>query len=146
MTKTRIDSPTRLHRRTRANGTWILVLLALLLGACDGNGNTPPWVSSQLYFGMQTPTGVVSEQDFDQFLDDTVTPRFPDGLTHFAAEGRYRMLDGRLIREPTRVVEILHTDTADAATRLDEIVDVYKVRFEQESVLLIQQRPQRVRF
>ncbi|MBL8529464.1 MAG: DUF3574 domain-containing protein [Burkholderiales bacterium] len=34
-----------------------------------------------LYFGTDKPSGRVTPEDWAQFLSETVTPRFPAGLT-----------------------------------------------------------------
>ena len=47
-------------------------------------------VSELLYFGSATPEGRVSAEDWSAFLAETVTPRFPDGLTAWPASGQWR--------------------------------------------------------
>ena len=42
-------------------------------------------ILSRLYFGTASPDGPVSPADFEAFLDTCVTPRFPLGLTRYAA-------------------------------------------------------------
>ena len=38
-------------------------------------------IHDSLYFGTGKPTGVVTPEEWAEFLRDTVTPRFPQGLT-----------------------------------------------------------------
>ncbi len=87
----------------------------------------------RLYFGLAMPGGAVGEDEWGAFVDAEITPRFPGGLTIIEARGQWRGADGRLLRESTRVVEIVHDGGAEAA--LGEIVSRYKARFRQESVL-----------
>ena len=54
----------------------------------------------------------------------------------FRSHGQWRGTGGRLEREPSRVVEIIHDDSADARDRIREIVNIYKTRYRQESVLV----------
>ncbi len=80
----------------------------------------------------------VSEAAFARFVDDEVTPRFPDGLTLLDAKGQYR--DGRrrvLVREPGKVLLIALNDDADGRARIEAIADAYKRRFNQQSVVTI---------
>lgn len=89
-----------------------------------------------LYFGRHRPDGgVVADADWRAFVDDVLTPRFPDGLTIVSAVGQWRGADGRIEREPSEVATILHAGDAKARRAIDEIIDEYKRRFAQEAVL-----------
>ena len=59
---------------------------------------------STLYFGAAVPgsTDTVDAVEWQRFLDSSVTPRFPDGLTWLDARGQWRGKDGRVIGEPSR--------------------------------------------
>jgi hypothetical protein len=43
-----------------------------------------------------------------------------------------------MTREPSRIVEVIHADSAAYRRQLTEIVDTYKSRFHQRAVLLTQ--------
>ena len=92
----------------------------------------------RLFFGrnMGDAEGV-SDEDWRVFLADTVTPRFPDGLSVFDAAGQWRDSQGSIVRERSKMVLILAEQDSDALTRLDEIAEEYKRRFSQESVLRV---------
>jgi hypothetical protein len=92
-------------------------------------------VRTTLYFGLTRPNGRVSEEEWRTFLRQHVTPRFPDGLTVWEAQGQWRRSDGRIARERSKVLLLVHDDTALARATLGELVTAYKQRFEQESVL-----------
>ena len=123
------------------------LLLALVLAAAPGCTSAPPVpalagsasVETRLFFGTKIGlTAEVSDAEWRDFLDGFVVPRFPDGLTVEEASGRYRMRDsGKIVAERTHVVIILHDGAArpDAAVR--EIIEEYKRRFRQESVLRV---------
>ena len=96
------------------------------------------FIELNVYFGQEKGDGTtVPEEEWADFLADTVTPRFPDGLTVFDARGQWLdTSEGRLYRESTRVLNVLvPTGAADAgvASAL-AIADVYKGRFEQQAV------------
>ena len=89
-----------------------------------------------LYFGLARPGGaVVSEAEWRGFVNDEVTPRFPDGLTSWEADGQWRHPDGPVVRERSRVLLLVHEDTPDARSRIDAIIARYKKLFEQKSVM-----------
>jgi hypothetical protein len=71
-----------------------------------------------------------------QFLASEVTPKFPDGLTVFDANGQWRSSDGRVYREATHVVLILYQADATTEGKIEAIRDAYKKRFPQENAPL----------
>jgi Protein of unknown function (DUF3574) len=127
-----------------------LVPIALVLIGCALTAQSPPaanvmgescaplgasFVRTTLYFGLTRPSGTVSETQWQIFLRNEVTPRFPDGLTVWEANGQWRRADGRISREKAKVLLLVHEDTAAVRTALGAIVAGYKRAFQQESVL-----------
>ncbi len=121
------------------------VLLGLALAACASG---PPAlcsaaetqrgcaVATQLFFGLSRPDGsLVSEAAWESFLADVATPLFPAGFTILVAQGQWRQ-DGTatIIREPSRVLIIVHGDPADE-DRIAVLIASYRTRFAQQSVL-----------
>jgi hypothetical protein len=93
-------------------------------------------VSETLYFGTAKPDGVVSAQEWEAFLGDVVTPRFPDGLTVWNATGQWRSADdGEIVREQTYVLNLIHDGGTSSAAKVEELRDDYKRRFRQQAVL-----------
>ena len=91
-----------------------------------------------LFFGRSDSSGaeVVSEDAWDEFLADTVTPRFPDGLTVMDGRGQWRLESGAIQKEGTKILYVLTGMGDDESLLLSEISEEYKRRFGQESVLL----------
>ena len=112
----------------------LLLLLALLVGC---GSPRPAWVQTDLYFGLaRADGGVVQPEEFQAFLDEAATPRFPDGLTVLEARGQWRS-HGRVLREPARVLVVLHPPGPEADAALESIRADYRRRFAQESVLRV---------
>lgn len=88
-----------------------------------------------LYLGTATPDGTVSAAEWDAFLRDIVTPRFPDGLTVVGAAGQWRGADGVVVREASYVLELVHAGDAASERAVREIAAAYKARFRQEAVM-----------
>jgi len=106
--------------------------------------NTPSCPNGQqvavhelLYFGTDKPSGNVTPQDWAQFLGETVTPRFPEGLTAWQASGQWRSASGAVVQEPSYVLSLVHSESATAEKAIQEIVASYKARFQQEAVLRV---------
>lgn len=95
----------------------------------------------KLYFGRGKPGGgVVTEEEWLAFLGEEVTPAFPDGLTVLEAQGQWRDAQGRIVKEPSKVLVLFHEDTPARREALTRIVGSYKKKFNQESVLRVSER------
>lgn len=92
-------------------------------------------VRTTLYFGLARPKGSVSELEWQIFLRDEVTRRFPDGLTVWEAEGQWRTPAGSIDREQSKVLLLVHPDTAAARQSVQSVIEAYRKAFDQESVL-----------
>ena len=96
------------------------------------------FIELNVYFGQEKADGTtVSETEWQAFLANAVTPRFPDGLTVLDARGQWLdTSEGRLYRESTKVLNVLvPTDAADAGVAsVQAISDEYKERLEQQAV------------
>lgn len=92
---------------------------------------------TELYFGTEKPDGSeVTEQEFEDFVDDKVTPKFPDGLTVLAGDGQFRGSDGVTVEERSFVLILLYPPKdKEANGEIEQIRTDYKTDFDQESVL-----------
>jgi hypothetical protein len=118
----------------------VLLLLAMVYTASDAQapacgGLGTAYLRTTLYFGLAHPTGTVTERQWQDFLRKEVTPRFPEGLTVWEANGQWRQSDGKIARERAKVLLLLHDDSAAVRGALAELVTGYKRAFAQESVL-----------
>ncbi len=96
--------------------------------------------TAQLFFGRNVGDKAgVSEADFRRFVDEELTPRFPDGLTVLDGGGQWRGEENRLIREASKVVLIVLPRGREVPSRIEVVRSAYKARFRQDSVLLITQ-------
>lgn len=125
------------------------VLIAVCTGAlagCSAVGLAPcageRMVTTELYFGLSAPGGgTIGKAQWRRFLDDQVVPRFAEGFTVVDGEGYWRGAGGkRTIRENSKVIIRVHKGTADDNREITEIIEAYKARFSQESVLRSDER------
>ncbi|QRM34100.1 DUF3574 domain-containing protein [Microvirga sp. VF16] len=101
---------------------------------CDAGDQS--MVRDTLYFGRNRPNGgAVREAEWQRFLNESITPRFPDGLTVVKATGQWRNANGHLERERSEVVTVLHAGDFTARSKISEIIAAYRQRFDQEAVL-----------
>lgn len=125
------------------------LLAALLVGAGALGACTPPVIQTaapapscvtplkpavevDLYFGEVRPT------EWRTFLDEEVTPRFPDGLSVIDIYGQYRNRQGAIGRERSKLLVIVVFDAPAHGARVQAIVDSYRRRYRQESVLRVE--------
>lgn len=123
---------------------FILALVcALSLSACttlrglDCKGGEQLAIQDSLYFGTGKPNGVVTTEEWTDFLRIEVTPRFPQGLTVHEASGQWRGADGAIVREATHVLQLVHADDVSSDKRVVEVITSYKAKFQQEAVLRV---------
>jgi hypothetical protein len=97
------------------------------------------WRRTELYFGTAKSDGTaVTEAQFLQFVDEVITPRFPDGLTVLTGYGQFRNSVGVIIRERSLALILLYPlSLRDANRKIEEIRAAYKQAFQQESVLRV---------
>lgn len=122
----------------------ILLLALAVAGSAsaqllDCRGGQHPTQVAELLFGRNIGNRIgVSETAWGRFVDREIVPRFPDGLTVFDASGRWRdRKRDRVVREPSKIVQIVLPGTPEDVARLNEIAEAYKRRFKQQSVGVI---------
>lgn len=99
---------------------------------------SPSFIREELYFGLSFPDGgTISEVQWQQFLREEITPRFRDGLTVVDAYGQWLDSSENLVRERTKLVILIHPESAERDRAIREIIDSYKQKFQQESVLRV---------
>lgn len=125
---------------------WTLVCLlaigsAFALGAADWArpiaakpGSEAPtsggWLKTELYLGGTQRGGrIVSEQDWSSFLAKVLTPVFPRGLTVYDAYGQIQQADGKIRRQPTRVVVIVLPRQPNQEIRFSSVIQAYQRQF-----------------
>jgi hypothetical protein len=122
------------------------VVMALSVAACATAPKAPSCPdgqqrlrTAQLFFGRNVGGKPgVSDSAFAKFVDEELTPRFPDGLTILDGGGQWHGPENKLIRESAKVVLIV-LPKRDAGDRIEAVRNAYKARFNQDSVLLITQ-------
>jgi hypothetical protein len=114
------------------------ILFATLHGCAlpAADGHCASGITTRLYLGQDTPAGAVTDAQWERFVEDSVTPRFPGGFTVMQGQGRWRSAAGILHEEDTRVIEIVHDNSATSHTRAREVGAAYKRRFVQQAVLV----------
>lgn len=91
---------------------------------------------TELLFGLSKADGSsVTEAEFQTFINQEVTPRFPDGLTLMNATGQFKTSKNVIIKEKTKLLLLLHQSDRKNHAEIEQIRKSYVQRFQQESVL-----------
>ena len=129
------------------NGSLRMTALAAALALVGCAGAAPQvcapglmrMVQAELFFGRDVAgRAMVSEEEWRRFLDEEVTPRFPDGFSVADTYGQYRNSAGKITREQSKQLLIVTPRGGADQAKLAAIRDAYKRRFNQESVLLVE--------
>lgn len=97
---------------------------------------TEHWAEYRLYFGRNRGgVEVVSDQEWAVFIQDVVTPHFPDGLTVLDGQGQWQTIGGAIEGERSKVLVILAPLDSEAPEKLATIANGYKGLFGQKSVI-----------
>jgi hypothetical protein len=123
------------------------LLLVLAVAAAGGagaqlvdcRGGQRPNQVAELMFGRNIGNRLgVSEGQWVRFVDREIVTRFPGGLTVYNAAGQWKdRASSKIVREPSKVVQIVLPGEEEDIARLNEIVEAYKTRFKQNSVIMI---------
>jgi Protein of unknown function (DUF3574) len=111
-----------------------------------------PWVRTELYFGIAPAEAEglglsAAEGSWRAFLDEEVTPRFPDGFTVLDGQGQWRADErSEIDRIRSRVLVIVHPDTPAKRAGVEAIRAAYRERSGAQSVLAVETPVREPRF
>ena len=106
-------------------------------------GQTTGWVDTRLYFGLgpaDNPDQGISEARWREFLDQEVTPRFPDGLSVADVYGQW-LSKGKSTPERLRskVLIIDYPDSPEDREKIEAIRAAWKKMTGDQSVMRVTQ-------
>ena len=113
----------------------------VLSGDAAHPGQTQGWVETKLFFGLgpaEHPEQGISEAEWRAFLDKSVTPRFPDGLSVVDLYGQWQgKNEAAPERLHTKMLLILYQDNAENRAKIDAIRAAWKLKTGDQSVLRV---------
>jgi hypothetical protein len=105
---------------------------------CTNVLNGSMFMRTELVFGMSRSSGPdITEAEFQSFIDDQVTPRFPDGLTVLGGNGQFKDSSGTIVQEKSKLLILLYPFARKSSRKVEEIRSEYQAMFQQQSVLRI---------
>ncbi len=97
--------------------------------AAGSFAGSKPWLRTELYMAAAPTT------EWQRFLSEVVTPRFPGGFTVLEAQGQRQGPSGKIRSLPSRLLVLLHPADAASEAGIESIRTAFKDRFHQISVL-----------
>jgi hypothetical protein len=92
-------------------------------------------VVETIYFGTAKASGLVTIEQWQEFVNQIVTPHFPQGLTWWTANGQWRNAAGIIEQETSYILQVVHPKDQSVEASIVEMAMRYRDRFDQESVL-----------
>jgi hypothetical protein len=92
--------------------------------------------TAQLFLGAKAPAKL-NDRDLSRFVDQEVTPRFPDGVTVVDGGGQWKGDANRMIRDAAKVVLIVLPAKGDPHGQVEAVRAAYHQRFKQDSVVVM---------
>lgn len=116
----------------------VLLLCTLIACSCS----TTKQIETKLYFGQfKLDGGIVTENEWNEFVKEYVIRVFPDGSTIENASGNwYDTAQHRLIAEPSKVLTAVNRPSAKLSEQIDSLRYWYKELYKQQSVLRVDRR------
>jgi len=95
-----------------------------------------------LYFGqLKRDGGMVSEKEWNEFVEEYVSRVFPEGSTIENAMGnRFDTGSRKLISEPSKVVVSINRRSRNLDRQIDSLCYWYKLLYDQQSVLRVDRK------
>jgi Protein of unknown function (DUF3574) len=105
---------------------------------CESQRYDNSFAQTELLFGLSKPGNtVITEAEFQTFIDQEVTPLFPDGLTLLSGTGQFRNDQQVVVKEGAKLLLLLYPASYENSKDIEQIRQAYKTRFQQESVLRV---------
>ncbi|WP_299714203.1 DUF3574 domain-containing protein [uncultured Tenacibaculum sp.] len=113
-------------------------LFLITMFSCVGLKETS-LIKTELYFGLSNKEGIISENSWQVFKRNHIDKIF-NGYTIIDANGYWTDNNGSKITEPSKLLIYIHKKSDAENTKIDSIINLYKVKFNQESVLKVENK------
>lgn len=122
-------------------GLLITTLWAFTAFAQNSADDSNTWTRTELYYGAgRFPVDPAREARWESYVNEVVTPRFPEGLTILEGTGQWRVKEGQTPRRSrTRILILIHENTPQKSQQVDEIRTLWKELTGHQAVLRVSQ-------
>jgi len=119
---------------------WLVtgLALAVILSAKTAIAETATteMVKTELYMSNDTATGyIITERQFEEFMDTVVAKYFPKGFTIYEAHGQAQEPDKSITRQATWVLVMIHEKTSGNDNAVEAVINEFRAQFENPEVM-----------
>ena len=115
-------------------GFSIIFTLLILLNSCQNKPEDKKQIKTELYFGMSNAAGPISSSEWLQFRKEVVENML-SGFTELKGEGYWKSESGTRYYENSVILLYIHEQSMEEEAKIDSLINLFKERFDQESVL-----------
>ncbi|WP_298546230.1 DUF3574 domain-containing protein [uncultured Aquimarina sp.] len=117
----------------------IIISLSFLVLISCGSVKKTSQIKTELYFGLSNDEGAISNNIWLEFKKNHID-KILNGYTIVDAYGYWTGSNGTKVEEATKILVYVHKKSDFESQKIDSIINLYKSKFKQESVLKIEQR------
>jgi hypothetical protein len=92
--------------------------------------------TAQLFLGAKNAR-TLSDRDLRRFVEQEVTPRFPDGVTVVDGGDQWKGSENKMIREASKVVLVVLPASGDTHRKVEAVRTAYRAKFKQNPVVVL---------
>ena len=94
------------------------------------------FIEHRIFFGRNFPDGQsISDEAWNTFLADEITPRFPAGLSVLDVQGQWKDASGVLVKDRTKLLLILASPGDGSLQLMNEVAEQFLKTYPQGSIL-----------
>ena len=113
-------------------------LLVFLILGCNAQQREDKQVKTELYFGLSNSAGPIPEADWQTFKTDVIENTL-SGFTELRGDAFWQNESGQKYREKSAILIYIHEPSDLETQKIDSLISLFKIKFDQESVLQIDQ-------
>ena len=92
--------------------------------------------TAQLFLGAKD-AGALNDRDLRRFVEQEVTPRFPDGVTVVDGGDQWKGSENKMIRDAAKVVLVVLPAGGDTHRKVEAVRTAYRSKFKQNPVVVL---------
>lgn len=98
-------------------------------------------MQTALWFGLHRPdASLITDKEWQNYLNDQVTPRFTEGLSVYNAQGQWLGHNDTICHEPSKALMLIYKPDSRCNQSIEQLRLIFRQQFAQESVMRVDNR------
>lgn len=110
----------------------LITTCIILLQSCSQNN----YIKTELYLGLSEGESDFPKEKWEEFKLNVLNSKL-SGYTEIEGNGFWKNDEGETFLNKANIIIYLHKDTEEETAKIDSIIDLICIEFDQESVLKI---------